>query len=256
MSKAVTIFGLHAVRAALAAHPDSVLEVFVGAGRDDAAIRDIVELASGAGLSLQSVRDDRLTALAGSDDHQGVVAKRRPLPMPDLADLTEHAACDALIVVLDQVQDPHNLGAVLRVADAAGADAVVVPRRRAAHLTGAACKVAAGAAESVPLVEVPNLAQALATLKQAGVWLTGLAGDADRKLFDLDLSGPSAFVLGNEHEGIRALTRKHCDHLARVPMAGTVESLNVSTAAAVCLFETVRQRGAVAKQARAAAPKW
>lgn len=256
MSKTVTIFGLHAVRAALAAHPDSVLEVFVDAGRDDAGIGEIVELGTAAGLSLQNVRDDRLTALAGSDDHQGVVAKRRARPMPDLAGVLEHAARGALIVALDQVQDPHNLGAVLRVADVAGACAVVVPRRRAAHLSGAACKVAAGAAESVPLVEVPNLAQALTTLKDAGVWLTGLAGDAGQTLFDLDFSGPSAFVLGNEHEGIRALTRKHCDHLARLPMAGSVESLNVSTAAAVCLFEAVRQRAAGAPEARLAASKW
>ena len=255
MSKSITIFGLHAVRAALTAHPDTVLEVFVGAGRDDGAIREVIECAGRAGLAVQRAREDRLAALAASQDHQGVVARRRPLPMPELGVLLAERMRDALIVVLDQVQDPHNLGAVLRVADAAGVDAVIVPTRRAAHLTGAACKVAAGAAESVPLIEVPNLAQALTMLKDAGVWLTGLADDANEKVFDLDFGVPSAFVLGNEHEGIRALTRKHCDHLARIPMAGSVESLNVSTATAVCLFEAVRQRAAVAAEQGAAAPK-
>lgn len=244
MTKAIHIFGLHAVRQALVVHPDTVLELFVSATRQDDDTEAVAELARRAGLSVQSARDDRLESLAGSMDHQGVVARRRPVAPPTLDAVATGATGTGipLLVVLDQVQDPHNLGAALRVADAAGVSAVVVPHRRAAHLTGAVYKVAAGAAETVPVIEVPNLAQALGALKAAGIWLTGLAGDARDSVFDIDYRVPTAFVLGNEHEGIRALTRKHCDHVVHIPMAGAVESLNVSTATAVCAFEAVRQR--------------
>lgn len=246
--KAVTLFGLHAVRQALKLHPDAVLELFVSAGRAErdgrSGVGEVVALAEQGGVAVQAVRDETLTQMAGATEHQGVVARRRPWAVPTLAELCgEVAGGSPLLLVLDQVQDPHNLGAVLRVADAAGVRAVLVPDRRAAHVTGAVAKVACGAAETVPVVEVGNLARALAALKDAGVWLVGLDGSADQTLYARDLTGPLALVLGNEGDGLRALTRDCCDFLVSIPMVGVVESLNVSTATAVCVFEAGRQRG-------------
>lgn len=254
--KGVTLFGLHAVRQALRLHPEAVLELFVSAARAErdgqSGVGALVSLAERGGVAVQRVRDDTLDQMAGASEHQGVVARRRPWTVPALSDLCQprppqgapstHDANAPLFLVLDQVQDPHNLGAALRVADAAGVRAIIVPGRRAAHLSGVAAKVASGAAETVPVLEVGNLAQALEELKAAGIWIVGLDGEADTDLFAQDLTGPVALVMGSEGEGLRRLTREHCDFLVSIPMLGAVESLNVSTASAVCLFEAVRQR--------------
>lgn len=247
--KSILIYGLHAVRQALLRHPEAVLEVYVSASREARAEQDmfaeVLALAEAHGLGVQAIRDDRLQQLLGANEHQGVAARRRPYAAPSLEMLLAlERERPPLFLVLDQVQDPHNLGAALRVADGAGVDALIVPSRRAAHITPVVAKVACGAAETVPVVEVGNLAQSLRMLKDAGLWLIGLDGEAQDNLYAQDLTGPVALVLGNEGDGLRQLTREHCDFLLRIPMLGVVESLNVSTATAVCLFEALRQRGA------------
>jgi 23S rRNA (guanosine2251-2'-O)-methyltransferase len=187
----------------------------------------------------------RLDAIAGGGRHQGVVAfvaaQARTHSLEEVLDALDPKR-PALFLVLDGVQDPHNLGACLRVADAAGVDAVIAPKDRAAGLSAAAVKVASGAADTVPYVTVTNLARALRTLKEAGVWVVGAAGEAQKSLYECDLAGPVAWVLGAEGEGLRRLTRELCDELVRIPMLGAIKSLNVSVAAGVCLYETVRRR--------------
>lgn len=242
-------YGLHVLRHLLATTPQDVLELWVQADAGEG-LAELLALARAAGVSPQPVPRRRLDQLAEGGVHQGVVARLRSRAGPGEADLAALAADPAggpaLFLLLDGVQDPHNLGACLRVADAAGARAVVVPAHRAAGLTPVVRKVASGAAESTPLVVAGNLARAIERLKEAGVWVYGAAGEAERSLYETDLRGPVALVLGAEGEGLRRLTRERCDALVRIPMLGQVESLNVSTAAAVCLFEAVRQRQAAA----------
>jgi 23S rRNA (guanosine2251-2'-O)-methyltransferase len=185
----------------------------------------------------------RLHQIAGEIPHQGVVATCAPVTAQRLDDLLDRVSQTTLLLLLDGVTDPRNLGACLRTADAAGADAVIVPRDRSATLTPVVAKAAAGAADTIPLIAVTNLARAMSDLKEAGVWIAGASGEADRTLYELDLNGPIAWVLGAEGEGLRRLTRERCDWLVRIPMAGHIESLNVSVAAGICLFETRRQRG-------------
>lgn len=240
------IFGLHAVNAALLRHPETVLELWLDRERDDRTLRELNQAAESQGIAVQRVARRRLDALVPGCRHQGVVARIRQVRTggdKELLELLAGLKSPPLLLVLDGVQDPHNLGACLRSADAAGAHAVVIPRDRAAGLTAIARKVASGAAETVPLFQVANLARTLAELKQAGVWIAGLTGEAQQPIYDLDLSGPLALVLGAEGRGLRRLTRESCDWLVRIPMHGTVESLNVSVAAGVCLFEVSRQRG-------------
>jgi 23S rRNA (guanosine2251-2'-O)-methyltransferase len=204
-----------------------------------------LDAARAAGVPVEETTGDSLDRAAGHDHHQGVVARCRAAPERTEAELPaflKDLPATAFLLVLDGVQDPHNLGACLRSADAAGVQAVIVPRDNSAPLTPAVRKVASGAAETVPLFRVANLARVLETLKSAGVWLVGAAGEAERDLYDIDLRGPLALVLGAEGTGLRRLTRDLCDHLARIPMTGSVGSLNVSVAAGVCLFEAVRQR--------------
>jgi 23S rRNA (guanosine2251-2'-O)-methyltransferase len=224
--------------------PDSVFELYLSALRNDARAREVHKLADSLGVKMAQVEGERLDGMVGTRRHQGVIARidgrQRRI---DLADVLESLAEPALLLVLDGVQDPRNLGACLRVADAAGAHAVIAPKDRAASLNAAAIKVASGAADTVPYITVTNLSRALEQIKKAGIWVIGAAGEAEKPVFGIDQKGPVAWVLGAEGEGLRRLTRAACDELARIPMLGSVESLNVSVASGICLFETVRQRG-------------
>lgn len=243
--KTLLAYGMHAVTAAFAHAPAAVLECWVKQGGRDAELAHIERLAGQAGVRVQRVTGDALDRLAGGAAHQGVVIRRRPPPLLELDSWLESLARVSLplVLVVDQLQDPQNLGALLRLADATGVHGLVMTRDRSTGITPAVAKVASGALDTVPLVAVTNLARALEALKQAGLWLVGAAGEASDSLYALDLNRPLAWVIGAEGAGLRRLTRESCDWLARIPMQGTVESLNVSTATAVCLFETRRQRG-------------
>ncbi len=212
--------------------------------RKDARACNLRERAQAAGIRVQTVGVEALTKLAGDVAHQGAVAAVRPLKAWDEQDLSFALSeiSDPLLLVLDGVTDPHNLGACLRTADAAGAHVLIIPKDRAAAVDGIARKVAAGAAEFVPVATVTNLARTLTMLKERGVWVVGTDAGADQTLYDADLDRPLALVLGAEGDGMRRLTREHCDFLVRIPMSGWVESLNVSVAAGVALFEARRQR--------------
>jgi 23S rRNA (guanosine2251-2'-O)-methyltransferase len=250
------IYGLHAVRAILARHPERVLGLKIMRGREDVRARELETLARRHGRPVERVDSQALTRALGEVVHQGVAAEITPLPAWSEDDLLSaivpsggtsgDSMSTPLILALDGVQDPHNLGACLRSADACGALAVVVPRDRAAQLTPAARKVAAGAAESTPVVPCTNLARTLATLKEAGVWAIGADAEAEKEAFEVDLTVPAVLVLGAEGRGLRQLTRQRCDVLVRLPRRGTVESLNVSVAAGMLLYEAVRQRSGVA----------
>jgi 23S rRNA (guanosine2251-2'-O)-methyltransferase len=238
------IYGLHAVRSALR-RPQLLLEVLVDGGRQDQRAREILVLAEEAGIKWRRVAVAELDRLAEGARHQGVVAKLQRQQIQDepyLKALLKRLEVPPFLLILDEVQDPHNLGACLRTAEGAGVNAVITPRDRSAGLNPTVRKVASGAAEIVPFIQVTNLARTLRWLKQEGVWLIGTAGEAGNLLYDCDLRGPLAIVMGGEGKGMRRLTREACDQLVKLPMAGTVESLNVSTAAAVTLYEAVRQR--------------
>jgi 23S rRNA (guanosine2251-2'-O)-methyltransferase len=238
-------YGMHAVRVLLSRTPQRVRRVLVAAGKEAGRLAEIRALAAQAGIAVVTVEEASLDKLADGGRHQGVlaeVAARSGDPETQLEEALEAAGATPLLLVLDGVQDPHNLGACLRSADAAGVAAVIAPRDRAAGLTPVVRKVAAGAAETVPFVAVVNLARTLRELKQRGVWLVGTDDSADKSLHDADLTGPLALVMGSEGEGMRRLTRECCDQLVSIPMAGAVESLNVSVATGVVLFEAVRQR--------------
>ena len=238
-------YGIHAVRVLLSRFPQRVRRVLLAGGRDAGRLADVRALAERAGVQVATADDAQLERLAEGGRHQGVVAEVVPRagdPETQLEEALEAAGSAPLLLVLDGVQDPHNLGACLRSADAAGVAAVIVPRDRAAGLTPVVRKVAAGAAETVPLVAVVNLARTLRDLKERGVWLVGTDDAADKTLYEADFKGPLGLVMGSEGEGMRRLTRECCDQLVSIPMAGAVESLNVSVAAGVALFEAVRQR--------------
>ncbi len=239
------LFGFHAVTVRLKTAPGSVIEIHVDATRRDARMRQFVARVQEAGVKLVDSSDDHLIRLAGSPRHQGVVARVAALPQQHSLDTVLDAldpATPPLLLVLDGVTDPHNLGACLRVADGAGAHAVLAPKDHAVGLNATVAKVASGAAETVPYLMVTNLARSLTELKERDIRVIGFSDDAPASLFDADLRGPVALVLGAEGAGMRQLTRKTCDQLLRIPMAGAVESLNVSVASAVCLFEALRQR--------------
>ena len=240
-------YGIHSVRVLLLRHPQRVRRVMVAGGREAGRLAEVRELAHRAGVQVSAVDEATLDRLTAGERHQGVVAELLPRaadPETQLEEALEAAGDAPLLLVLDGVQDPHNLGACLRSADAAGVAAVLVPRDRAAGLTPVVRKVAAGAAETVPLVAVVNLARTLRELKERGVWLVGTDDSAEKTLYEADLKGSVALVMGSEGEGMRRLTRECCDQLVSIPMAGAVESLNVSVAAGVALFEAVRQRSA------------
>jgi 23S rRNA (guanosine2251-2'-O)-methyltransferase len=244
-SKRNFVYGLHAVNAVLERAPERMLELWMAQPRDDARARALRDRAQNAGVRVQSVGSEVLAKLVGEVAHQGAVAAVRPLRTWDEHDLLEglsQIAGDPLLLILDGVTDPHNLGACLRTADAAGAHAVLIPKDRAAAVDGVVRKVAAGAAEFVPVASVTNLARTIDLLKERGIWVVGTDGEAPQTLYAADLKRPLALVLGAEGVGMRRLTRERCDFLVRIPMAGQVESLNVSVAAGVVLFEARRQR--------------
>ena len=237
------LFGFHAVTVRLKTAPQSVTEIHVDASRRDARMRQFVQRAQDAGAKLVDSDAERLAGLAGGQRHQGVVARVQPLPARhSLDEVLDDVAGPPLVLVLDGVTDPHNLGACLRVADGAGAHAVVAPKDHAVGLNATVAKVASGAAETVPYLMVTNLARTLTELKERELRIIGTSEDAELTIFDVDLSGPLALVLGAEGAGLRQFTRKTCDELVRIPMQGAVESLNVSVAAGICLYEALRQR--------------
>lgn len=242
------LFGFHAVTVRLKTAPQSVVEIHVDATRRDARMRQFVERVQTSGVKCIDSDDTRLTRLSGSPRHQGVVARVHPLPtshsLDDVLDAVDaQGRGPALVLVLDGVTDPHNLGACLRTADGAGAHALVAPKDHVVGLNATVAKVASGAAETVPYLMVTNLARTLTELQERGLQVVGTSDDAEQSIYDIDLTGPVAWVLGAEGSGLRQLTRKTCDVLVRIPMSGAVESLNVSVASAVCLYETRRQRG-------------
>jgi 23S rRNA (guanosine2251-2'-O)-methyltransferase len=243
MSSPRVLFGFHAVTVRLKTAPKSIVELHVEATRRDARMRSFVDRARDAGVKIIETDGERLDKMAGSPRHQGVVARVEAVQMPhSLDEVVENIEGPPLLLILDGVTDPHNLGACLRVADGAGAHAVVAPKDHAVGVNATVAKVASGAAETVPYLMVTNLARTLGELKDFDIRIIGTSDDAEHTLYDLDLTGPVAFVLGAEGDGMRQLTRKTCDQLVRIPMAGAVESLNVSVASAVCLYEALRQR--------------
>jgi 23S rRNA (guanosine2251-2'-O)-methyltransferase len=260
MSMSERVHGLHAVKALLERQAERVQRVYLARGRDDARAAAIVSLAAAAGVPLERLDAQRLERLAEGAVHQGVVAEVRPLAPWSEDDLTGALARlegeggfaatrrAPLLLALDGVQDPHNLGACLRTADACGALAVIIPKDRAVQMNATVRKVAAGAAETTPVVAVTNLARCLRDLKSQGLWVVGAAAEAERDAHAVDLTGPIVLVMGAEGAGLRHNTREHCDFLVRLPSEGAVESLNVSVAAGMLLYETVRQRSAGASK--------
>jgi 23S rRNA (guanosine2251-2'-O)-methyltransferase len=243
MSSPRILFGFHAITVRMKTAPKSVLELHVESNRRDARMRSFVDRAREADIKIVETDGERLDKLAGTSRHQGVVARVEHVAMPhSLDEVIEAVDGPPLLLVLDGVTDPHNLGACLRVADGAGAHAVIAPKDHAVGVNATVAKVASGAAETVPYLMVTNLARTLNELKDFDIRVIGTSDDAELTLYDIDLTGPIAFVLGSEGDGMRQLTRKTCDQLVRIPMAGAVESLNVSVAAGVCLFEALRQR--------------
>ena len=243
MSAPKVLFGFHAVGVRLRTAPKSIVEIYVEATRKDARMRQFLQKLQEAGLRPIEADSLRLARLAGSAGHQGVVARVEPLPVThSLDDLLDGLAVPPLLLVLDGVTDPHNLGACLRVADGAGAHAVIAPKDHAVGINATVAKVASGAAETVPYFMVTNLARTLGELKERNIWCLGLSDEATQTLYQADLKGPTALVMGAEGTGLRQLTRKTCDALVSIPMLGAVESLNVSVASGICLYEAVRQR--------------
>jgi 23S rRNA (guanosine2251-2'-O)-methyltransferase len=242
MSKQL-LFGFHAVTVRLKSAPRSVIEIHVDATRRDQRMRQFIDRARDAGAKLIESDDERLQKLCGTHRHQGVVARVEVVATSHSLDDTLDAIEGVpLLLVLDGITDPHNLGACLRVADGAGAQAVIAPKDHAVGVNATVAKVASGAADTVPYFMVTNLARTLNELKERDIRIVGTSDDAQRSLYDLDLTGPVAIVLGAEGSGMRQLTSRTCDELVRLPMAGAVESLNVSVASGVCLYEAVRQR--------------
>ena len=239
------IYGIHAVQAVLANAPERLIEVYVLKGREDKRLQPLLNELYNVGVSVQFLNRQTLDKKADGEVHQGIIARIQPakeLNENDLDQILQHQQ-NPLLLVLDGITDPHNLGACLRTADAAGVCAVIMPRDKSAQLTSIARKVACGAAENVPLIRVTNLARTLRLLQQEyNVWVVGTAGEATESLYQTKLSGALALVMGAEGEGMRRLTREYCDQLISIPMAGSVSSLNVSVATGVCLFEIVRQR--------------
>ena len=236
--------GFHAVTARLRQRPESVSEIYIDATRNDGRAKDLKKLAEKLGVRVIPVDAKRLDGMSGGARHQGVVAQAEAIDMPKfIEDVLDGLKEPPLLLILDGIQDPHNLGACLRVADGAGAHAVIAPKDRAVGLTLAAMKVASGAAESVPYIVVTNLARTMRDLKDRGIWLVGTTDAATQTIYQAKLEGPIGLVMGAEGEGLRRLTADTCDLLVSIPMHGSVESLNVSVASGICLYEARRQRG-------------
>ena len=245
-----SVYGIHAVTTLLQRSPDQVVELWVQRGRVDERMQRVLDLAREQGIDVREADKGLINQKTGgsSDEpvnHQGIVAWRKPVQNrteKHLPDILDGISGDPFVLILDGVTDPHNLGAVLRTADAAGVHVVIAPKDKSAPLNATASKVACGAAEAIPYIQVTNLARTMKELQERGIWIIGTAGEAPNSVYQQDLKGPLALVMGAEGSGMRRLTREHCDHLINIPMAGEVSSLNVSVATGVCLFEAVRQR--------------
>jgi 23S rRNA (guanosine2251-2'-O)-methyltransferase len=245
MSGKRLLAGFHAVTARLRHAPQSIETLYVDGARRDGRMQQLIERARAAGVRIVVSDGERLQRMAAGSTHQGVVALAGEVELArSLDDVLAQVNNRTLLLLLDGVTDPRNLGACMRTAEAAGAQALIVPRDRSASLTPVVAAAAAGAAETLPLVAVTNLARAMEEIREAGVWIVGAAGEAERSIYQVDLTSPLAWALGAEGQGLRRLTRERCDWLARIPLEGTTESLNVSVATGVCLFETLRQRQA------------
>ena len=246
MSDARILFGFHAVLSRLRQHAASVQEILIDRDRVDARMKDLLKMAELSGVRTMEVERSRLDGMAGINGrHQGVIARvvDTPIPYKDIHDILESDLTEPpFFLILDGVEDPHNLGACLRVADAMGVHAVIAPKDRAVGLNATVRKVACGAAETVPFIAVTNLARTIRELKDAGVFVVGTTMDAPSNLLNTKLDGPIAIVLGAEGDGLRRLTIENCDALVTIPMFGSVESLNVSVASGICLYEARRQR--------------
>ncbi|MFT6270798.1 MAG: 23S rRNA (guanosine2251-2'-O)-methyltransferase [Alphaproteobacteria bacterium] len=253
MAQQEFLYGIHSVAAVLENEPERILDLMIAKGRDDERINTIVNLARSNGISVQFVHRKTLDEKSNGEQNQGLLARAKPARVMDESDLDKileslldgtQSSANTLpfFLVLDGVTDPHNLGACLRNADAAGVQAIIVPKDNAVGVTPVVRKVAVGAAETVPLIQVTNLTRTLKYIQQKGVWVIGTAGEAEQLIYDCKMQGPIALVMGAEGKGMRRLTRETCDELVKLPMAGTVSSLNVSVATGICLFEIVRQR--------------
>lgn len=249
MAQQEFLYGLHSVAAVLENEPERILDLMIAKGRDDDRINKVVSLARKSGISVQFVHRKTLDEKSKGEQNQGLLARAKPARVMNEGDLDSilervqnTANTQAFFLVLDGVTDPHNLGACIRNADAAGVQALIVPKDNAVGITPVVRKVAVGAAETVPLIQVTNLARTLKHLQQEGVWVVGTAGEADQLIYDCKMDGPIALVMGAEGKGMRRLTRETCDELVKLPMAGSVSSLNVSVATGICLFDIVRQR--------------
>ncbi|MCE9687065.1 23S rRNA (guanosine(2251)-2'-O)-methyltransferase RlmB [Shewanella sp. AS16] len=244
MKKQDMIFGIHAFEALLSTSPERIIELWLLQGRDDERLQPLVARAEAFGVTVQLASRKVLDDKAQSSQHQGIVARVKAAKVLNEADLDELLAITEVpfLLILDGVTDPHNLGACLRNADAAGVQGIIVPKDNSVGLTSTVSKVACGAAETVPLFQVTNLARTMRHLQDKGIWIIGTAGEADCELYQAELKGPLAIAMGAEDKGLRRLTRESCDTLVSIPMAGSVSSLNVSVATGVCLFEAVRQR--------------
>ncbi|TXI25195.1 MAG: 23S rRNA (guanosine(2251)-2'-O)-methyltransferase RlmB [Nitrosomonas sp.] len=243
MSTAKTIFGFHAITSRIRQHPESIQEIFLDAHRNDQRAQNLITLAKNQGIRLSICDAEKLNKMVGTTHHQGVVASVLAIQnRATIETILDDISDSTLLLLLDGVKDPYNLGACLRIADAFGAQAVVVPKDNAVGLTSTVYKVASGSAESIPLITVTNFARTIRLIKQQGIWVIGAALEANDTLDHIQLSGPTAWILGSEGEGMRKLTQENCDQLIRIPMIGHVNSLNVSVAAGICLFETLRQR--------------
>lgn len=241
------LFGIHAVQAALEHSPQKIRRAWVDAQRQDARLQPVLDALSALGIQPEKTERKKLDRLADGKNHQGIIVSVELPAMLDEDQFKQAVASlnePAFYLVLDQVQDPHNLGACLRTADAVGAHGIIVTKDNAAGITPTVCKVASGAAETVPVYQVTNLARVLRWLKEQNIWIMGAAGEAEQTVYEMDLNMPLALVMGAEGSGMRHLTRQHCDFLVKIPMAGQVESLNVSVAAGVLLYEVFRQKRA------------
>jgi 23S rRNA (guanosine2251-2'-O)-methyltransferase len=243
MAESRIIYGFHAVIGRLRQDAVAVTEIYIDNSRHDRRAQDLVKLAESHGVRVMLVDDKRLDGMTGNARHQGVAARAEPVRLPThIDDVLDRLTEPALLLILDGVTDPHNLGACLRVADAMGVHAVIAPKDRAVGINATVAKVASGAAETVPYFAVTNLARTMRELKEREIWLMGADEKGEHELYSMGLTGALAWVLGAEGEGLRRLTREHCDELVRIPMLGAVESLNISVSAGICLAETRRQR--------------
>jgi 23S rRNA (guanosine2251-2'-O)-methyltransferase len=243
MKKAVPeyVYGIHAVESMLKNNCEDVLQIWISQGKKDKRVQGIVGIARNTGISLETISTDKMKKKCPDVSHQGVIAKIRAVKSKSVALEDVLNKDELLLLILDEVQDPHNIGACLRTADAAGVDAVIVSRNRSPGITAVVRKVASGAAETVPFIQVSNIVRTMQLLRDNGVWIVGTSGESDKVLYDINAEKRMAIVMGSEGKGIRRLTRENCDELVSIPMAGSVESLNVSVATGILLFEVRRK---------------